>query len=281
MGALLDGALAIVLNLAAPENSLSRGVAPLQFEPDVEGVHGSSGEKVADFFGAYDDVDARRGTGFESGAGLIERRRHLAHLAQEELLRGLRLFANGERSHGLLRIFRRGAALHLHAGRFLGRRGGEDVHTDEARLQEALHRFQLGLILIGRGHGRVRRGETMAVDHAVARRRIRRGHERHMAAAAGQRLFGIVERTRALAGDAGGLPVVVLVEAAHPAIVVHRHVEVHLVTRRAELRRVAHERLHEGTAMRLGRLVRDEGRASSAQLGFRSTPDRAARDSPW
>ncbi len=66
----------------------------------------------------------------------------------------------------------------------------------------------------------------------------------------------IVERPRALARDAGRLPVVVVVEAAEPAIVVHRHVEVHLVADRAELRRLlAVERLEERVPVRLGREV--------------------------
>ena len=76
--------------------------------------------------------------------------------------------------------------------------------------------------------------------------------ERHVAIGALLRLRRVVERARALSGDAAGLPVVVLVEAANPAVVIDRHVEVHLVARRTELRRLLlHERLEEHTAVRL------------------------------
>ena len=54
-------------------------------------------------------------------------------------------------------------------------------------------------------------------------------------------------------GNAAGLPVIVFVEAANPAVAVHRDIQVNLVAGRAELRRVrAHERLEEGSAVRLG-----------------------------
>src|ERR1700676_3056296 len=56
-----------------------------------------------------------------------------------------------------------------------------------------------------------------------------------------------------MAGDAAGLPVVVLVEAADPAVIVERLVEVNLVAAGAEFRNlVAHERLEEDAAVRLG-----------------------------
>ena len=68
--------------------------------------------------------------------------------------------------------------------------------------------------------------------------------ERHVAIRALLRLGRIVKRTRPLAGDAAGLPVVILVESAKPAIVIDRHVEMHFVAGRAELRRLLpHERL--------------------------------------
>ena len=56
--------------------------------------------------------------------------------------------------------------------------------------------------------------------------------------------FGrIVERARAFA-KSRSLPVVVVVEAAEPAIVIDRDVEVNFVARRAELGRLLpHERL--------------------------------------
>src|SRR5437660_6794707 len=58
MGSRLDGAFAVVLNFAAPENSLPFIVSGLQLEPDIEGVHCAAGEKVADFAGTHDNIDA-------------------------------------------------------------------------------------------------------------------------------------------------------------------------------------------------------------------------------
>ncbi len=73
------------------------------------------------------------------------------------------------------------------------------------------------------------------------------------------RLRRVVERARALPRDSAGLPVVVVVEPAHPAVAVHRHVQMHLVAGRAELRRlVLHERLQERAAVRFGVEIRQE-----------------------
>ena len=67
------------------------------------------------------------------------------------------------------------------------------------------------------------------------------------------RLRWVIERPRAFARDTRRLPVVVVVEASEPPVVVHRHIEMHLVTRRAELRRLlAVKRLQEHVTMRLG-----------------------------
>ena len=82
-------------------------------------------------------------------------------------------------------------------------------------------------------------GKAMRVHLAAAIARIVRRHQRHVAIRAGQRLGRIVEGARALARDAARLPVVVVVETAHPAVFVDRNVQVHFVTRRAELRRFA------------------------------------------
>ena len=70
----------------------------------------------------------------------------------------------------------------------------------------------------------------------------------------------VIETAGALAGDAAGLPVVVLVEAAEPAVVIDGLIEVHLVAGGAVLGGVlaAHEILHEGAAVRLGIEERDE-----------------------
>jgi len=63
----------------------------------------------------------------------------------------------------------------------------------------------------------------------------------------------IVERARALSRNSASLPVIVFIEAANPAIAIHGDIQVKLVAGRTELRGVRpHERLQEGTAMRLG-----------------------------
>ena len=106
-------------------------------------------------------------------------------------------------------------------------------------LQKLLDGLQLRLILIDVGHGRIGGGKAVRVNHAVAVARIVEGTSGMWQSAQPSDLSRVVERARALAGNAAGLPVVVIVEAAHPAVVVHRHIQVHLVARRAELRRLA------------------------------------------
>src|SRR4030095_13020775 len=67
------------------------------------------------------------------------------------------------------------------------------------------------------------------------------------------RIRRIVKRTGALPAYAAGLPVVVFVEAAHPAIAIHWHVEMHFVAAGAEFRNLfTHERFQESAAVRLG-----------------------------
>ncbi len=99
----------------------------------------------------------------------------------------------------------------------------------------------------------------MQVDLAVDVAGVLRCYKRHVAVRARLRARRIVERARALSRNAAGLPIVIVVETAHPAVSVHRHVQVHLVARRAELGRlVLHERLHESAAVRFGIKVREE-----------------------
>ena len=81
---------------------------------------------------------------------------------------------------------------------------------------------------------------------------IVRSHQRHVAIDALLAFGRIVERSGAFA-KAAGLPVVVIVEAAEPAVAVHRHVQMNLVAGRAKFRRIqAHERLHERSLVRNG-----------------------------
>src|SRR5690348_7660157 len=83
-------------------------------------------------------------------------------------------------------------------------------------------------------------------------------HKRHMTICARTRLCRVVERARTLTRYAAGLPVVIFVESAEPAILVHRDIEMHLVACRAKVCIVSHERLHERPAMCLGRRIRYE-----------------------
>ncbi len=80
-----------------------------------------------------------------------------------------------------------------------------------------------------------------------------------MAIRAVRRLGRVIERSRALSRNAAGLPIVVLVKAAQPAVLIHGLIEMHFVARGAKFRRfLAHERLHERAAMRLGVQIGDE-----------------------
>src|SRR5258708_11804221 len=79
-----------------------------------------------------------------------------------------------------------------------------------------------------------------------------RGFEWHVAIRTGLAFGRIVERARTLA-KSRSLPVVVVVKAAEPAIVVDRNIEVNFVASRTELGRLfPHERFHEGLSVRFG-----------------------------
>ena len=93
---------------------------------------------------------------------------------------------------------------------------------------------------------------------------------RHVAVRALLRFGRIVKRTRALAGNAARLPVVVVVEAAQPAVIVDGNVQVNLVAGRAKLRnllRILVKRLQEDVAVRLG--IQSDGEVGeSVQIGI-------------
>src|SRR5437763_2611383 len=74
-----------------------------------------------------------------------------------------------------------------------------------------------------------------------------------MAIEATLRFGGIVKRPRAEPRDSTRLPVVIVVEAANPAIVIYWNIEMDFVATRTELCRllVVHERLEEGAPVRL------------------------------
>ena len=54
----LDGAFAVVFDLAAPENLLAFFVGGLQFQPNIEGVYGAPRKEVANLARSNDDVHA-------------------------------------------------------------------------------------------------------------------------------------------------------------------------------------------------------------------------------
>src|SRR5207245_10251097 len=65
-------------------------------------------------------------------------------------------------------------------------------------------------------------------------------------------------RAPASSPQAAGRPSVVPVGAANPAVMIHRHIQMHLVATRTELRRlITHEWLQENSAVRL-RIQLDE-----------------------
>ncbi len=132
-------------------------------------------------------------------------------------------------------------------------------------------------------------GKAMRMDEAVDVALIARTSQRHVAIGALRGLGGIVERARALSGDAAGLPVVVIVEAANPAIVIDRHIEMDLVAAGAELRRlVSHEGLQKHAAVRLGiqidqKIVQQPRRPDSCWRPVRAARDIRDRNrpAPW
>ena len=113
-----------------------------------------------------------------------------------------------------------------------------------------LDRKLLG-VFVRVGERGIGRREPVRVDLAAPIARFLRRLQRHVAIRTGLALGRIVERSRAFA-ESRGLPVVVIVKAAEPAIVVDRNVEVNFVARGAEFGRLLrHERLHESLAVRL------------------------------
>ncbi len=83
----------------------------------------------------------------------------------------------------------------------------------------------------------------MRVNESVDVAFVFRRQQWHVAVGAHHGVRRIVEGARALSGNAAGLPVIVFVEAAHPAIFIHGNVEMNFVAPRAEFRSLpAHER---------------------------------------
>src|SRR5258708_36465663 len=76
-----DRTLAVVLDLAAPEESLPLFIDRLQLEPDIEGVDRSAREKVPDLAGSNDYIDAHVVPAPHGSIHAAQRRRERASLA--------------------------------------------------------------------------------------------------------------------------------------------------------------------------------------------------------
>ena len=207
------------------------------------------GKKWPTLLGAHDDVDANRIAASHRRLHAIQRRGHGSNFAacSRRDLR-FRFFAHRKR----------GRQLRVCAGRsgFSSRAARERAQKYPPQMP-ALQKVFRHLQLLRRLHSPSatrcwRPGKRCECTLPLTLPISFEALQRHVAIGALLRLRRIVKRPRALSRNAAGLPVVVLVEAANPAIVIHRHIEMHLVARRAELRRlVAHERLEKHAPVRL------------------------------
>src|SRR5439155_5693791 len=257
VGARLDGAFAVVLNFAAPENSLPFIVSGLQLEPDIEGVHCAAGEEVADLASAHNHIHTGVIAAAHERVSAIDRSSDGADFASGAFRDGsIRFFANGEGG----REFRLSQfAARRDVSFFACRRNRENIHGELLVLQEFLRELVLYLVLVGCWNSRVRAGEAMRMHESFHISVIERRDRRHVAIGAVHGRLGIVEGARALARNAAGLPVVIFIEAANPAVTIHGDIEVDFVAGRTELRSIrAHERLQESAAMRFGVQANDE-----------------------
>ena len=252
MSARIDRTAIAALERAAVQQHAAAVVLGFELDPDIERVHGSGREEVSDLPGANDDLETNRLSAPNDCIDEIQRSddrlrwtdrdRRAAHASA--------LFADGERARQPLIATRRGA------GRNRGRRPSPDHAKDVDReltvLEKVLHRLELRLIVIHERQSGVGRGEPMRADLPVLGGRIVRRDARHVAIGTALRRRRVIERACPLTRDAGRLPVVVVVEAAEPAIAVDRNIEMHLVTARTELRCLfAVKRLEERLLVRL------------------------------
>ena len=189
---------------------------------------------MADLARSHHHVHTDRGTGIEARWSGPDRRGKLPDLPNHRRARLFRLLSNGKSRVGL-----NGVAPPDHRRLSPGavhRRHREDIHGDESRFEKLLGGLQLPFVPLDGRDSRISRRETVRVDLALAIARVARSHERHVAIGASHGFVGVIEGARALAGDAAGLPIVVIVEPAKPAVIIHRRIQVHLVASGAKLR---------------------------------------------
>src|SRR5438094_4969440 len=150
MRAGLDGALAVILDPAAPENGLAFFVRGLQFQPNVEGIDSTAGEKVADLARSNDHVHANIIAAAHRSVGSINGRRDRAKFASRAFRqRGFRLFSNSKSRRELL--FAQLVA-NRRRGFFPSRRDGENIHAELLVLKKALREFVLRFVPVGGGN---------------------------------------------------------------------------------------------------------------------------------
>src|SRR5204863_1208640 len=195
MRAWLDWTFAIIFNAPTPENHASIGILAFELEPNVEGIHGSGREEVADLARPHDHVDARRRAWRKFRAGMVDWRGNLPHFTNHSGGCRFSFLADGKAGHGLWGVA--GPPFHLNPFVF-DRRDREDIHRDETRLEKIHRRLRLRFVAIGIGDRRVGGRETVRMHHAVMIAGIARGHQRHVAIGADLAFRWVVERPRAL-----------------------------------------------------------------------------------
>ncbi len=184
MRALLHRAAAVVLHAAAPRQNAAAGIARLELQPDVEAIHGAAGKEVADLAGAHHGIDAHGRAGRETSRRARRWARRSCRLRGSPSARSVRLprrRANVEASAGASAARRRISIWPL---RLFDRAGGEQIHRDEARLQELLRGLQLLVVVI---HGRESRCWRRGSDASGPCRRDCRDRARPPAACGNRR----------------------------------------------------------------------------------------------
>ena len=202
---------------------------------------------MPDLFRSYHDIHSYRIPATDNRLNTAQRRCnwHDLSLAARSDLR-FRFFAHCKRRRKLRLAHR--ARLHLRSCR----RKRENIHAQNFVFQKIFRNLQLLRILIRHRQRRIRSREAMRVHESVYVSEIIRTHQRHVAISALRRLRGIIKRPCPLPRDSASLPVVIFIEAAEPAVVIHRHIQMHLVAARTKFCRLSpHERLQKHSPMRL------------------------------
>ena len=227
--ALLDRTFAVVLDLAAPEDGLALVVDALELQPGVVGIDRAAREEVSDL-----RVRTTTSTRTSRPAAPRPARDPAAPLsARPPTPPPARDFASA--SSPTANVVANSGSARAPLGARSSRRAPEmreDVHASDAGLQEILGDLQLLRVFVRTSAEQCwRAGKRCEWTEPFTLPKSFEATSGMWQSAHCLRLRRVVERARALPGDAAGLPVVVLVEAADPAVAVHRHVEMDLVAR--------------------------------------------------